>query len=359
MTDNFLTAEENIAINLKRLYKSYGYRAYGLASFEEYSLYTENIDFLTSGSVATFNSNGKLLALRPDVTLSIAKNIKLKKGETAKIFYDEKVYRTSNSAKEFKEVSQIGVEIMGEVDEVSQAELITLALKTLNQVDTHFILDVAHMGITAALLSELNLSTEDETKVLSFLKSKNLNGFESFIKDKNCTNASVNAFKTLIRCDGEPFYVLGKIKENNLNEAAIRAVEELETVLNTVGETKNINIDFSIVNSSAYYNGIIFKGYLSCVPYSVLSGGRYDNLSKSFNKNLCAIGFALYLGELSAYLSDNKSDAEIAVLYNGKNAKLAFATAEKLRKKNKSVLLCKNVPCDYKGKIVYPKEELI
>ena len=124
-------------------------------------------------------------------------------------------------------------------------------------------------------------------------------------------------------------------------------------------ETKNINIDFSIVNSSAYYNGIIFKGYLSCVPYSVLSGGRYDNLSKSFNKNLCAIGFALYLGELSAYLSDNKSDAEIAVLYNGKNAKLAFATAEKLRKKNKSVLLCKNVPCDYKGKIVYPKEELI
>lgn len=358
MNLEFLTAEEKAAISLKRLYKSYGYRAYGLASFEEYSLYTENIDFLTSGRVATFNAGGKLLALRPDVTLSIIKNIKLAKGETAKIFYDEKVYRTPVGSKDFKEVSQIGAEIIGEVDIASQAELLTLAQKTLKQVDENYVLDVAHMGIISAVLSGLSLSEEDEACALAFLKGKNLNGFENFINKKNCSADAVNAFKTLISCDGEPYSVLSQLKQLDLNGAVICAIQELEGVLKLLGETSKINLDFSIASSSAYYNGIIFKGYLSCVPHSVLTGGRYDNLSKNFNKNLCAIGFALYLGELAAYLTENKTDADVAVIYNKNNAASAIAFAENLRKGNKNVLICKSAPVDFKGKIIVAEEVL-
>lgn len=358
MNLNFLTAEEKTAINLKRLYKSYGYSAYGLASFEEYSLYTQNVNFLSDGKVATFNAGGKLLALRPDVTLSIIKNIKLTRGETAKIFYDEKVYRTPVGSKDLKEVSQIGAEIIGEVDVAAQAELLTLAKKTLNEIDSNYVLDVAHMGVISAFLLDLNLSEQDGQTALTYLKSKNLNGFENFIKNKNCSKSAVNDFKTLISCDGESGIVLPQLKNITKNAAAISAICELESVLNLVGDVANINIDFSIVNSSEYYNGVIFKGYVSCVPQSVLTGGRYDNLAKTFNKNLCAIGFALYLGELTPYIAQTKSEADIAVIYNQNNAAAAFAFAQNLRKGNKSVLICKSAPADFKGKIILAEEVL-
>ena len=73
---SILKFEEKIVFYLRSLYSGYGYKPFKMSKFEEYDLYSKNKDFLVSEGVITFNdTNGRLLALKPDVTLSIIKKI--------------------------------------------------------------------------------------------------------------------------------------------------------------------------------------------------------------------------------------------------------------------------------------------
>ena len=92
--ERLLKSEEKAIFNLRSLYKKYGYSPYKISKVEEYELYVRNKDFLVSDRVITFNdTNGKLLALKPDVTLSIIKSGEDTEGVKQKVFYNENVYR--------------------------------------------------------------------------------------------------------------------------------------------------------------------------------------------------------------------------------------------------------------------------
>ncbi|MBE7088846.1 MAG: hypothetical protein E7370_04965 [Clostridiales bacterium] len=353
---NFLKKEEEIAVNLKSLYKSFGFSPYKMASFEEYSLYTTYIDFLTSGNVATFSANGKLLALRPDVTLSILKNIKLSEGKTKKLFYDEKVYRTALGGKDFKEISQIGVEVLGEVDEVSQAELLILAYKTLQTVGKDFTLEIAHMGIISSFIDELMLNSVQKNEVIAFLRAKNVHGFMEYATANNCPKLATEAFIKLINAEGEAVSVLNEVITFAQNEGAIKACNDLLKILSLIKNQIKITLDFSIANTSAYYNGIIIKGYVLGVPNFVLTGGRYDILAQNLGKSICAVGFALYLGELSAYINEKQNQVDTIIIYSKDTAEKAFELANQMRKTEKSVQLAKQVPANFTGKVIYAEE---
>ena len=85
-------SEEVIVSDLRRLFRQYGYRQYKMNKFEEYDLYVENKRFLVSDSVLTFTDlDGHLRALKPDVTLSIAKNCAADTDTVQKLFYQENV----------------------------------------------------------------------------------------------------------------------------------------------------------------------------------------------------------------------------------------------------------------------------
>ena len=89
-----LTREEKISFALRALYSDYGYKRYKMSKFEEYDLYAGKKDFLVSENIITFtNTDGKLLALKPDVTLSILKSVEKNAGEINKLQYSESVYR--------------------------------------------------------------------------------------------------------------------------------------------------------------------------------------------------------------------------------------------------------------------------
>ena len=71
---NILKQGERTALQLRALAERAGYRKYHMGRFEEYGLYQDNRSFLTSEQVLTFTDlDGRLLALKPDVTLSIIK----------------------------------------------------------------------------------------------------------------------------------------------------------------------------------------------------------------------------------------------------------------------------------------------
>ena len=137
-----LSPQERLVLSLRGLYESYGYTRFPMRRFEEYALYLENKSFLTSESVLSFtNASGQLMALKPDVTLSIVKRARPERGQVEKLYYHESVYRLSPTDHEFTEIGQLGVELLGDVDLYGACEVLRLAIESLRPVSyTHLTL---------------------------------------------------------------------------------------------------------------------------------------------------------------------------------------------------------------------------
>ena len=131
----FISNEENVISDFSRICERRGYSQYRMNKFEEYDLYVRNKDFLVSDSVITFtDTSGKLMALKPDVTLSIIKNGKDIPGEIQKVYYNESVYRVSKHTRSFREITQVGLEAIGAVDEYTIYEVLRLACESLGAI---------------------------------------------------------------------------------------------------------------------------------------------------------------------------------------------------------------------------------
>ena len=106
-----------------------------MSKFEEYDLYARNKDFLISDSVITFtDGSGKLMALKPDVTLSIVKNTKDAPSSRHKVYYNENVYRADKGSNSFREIMQVGLECLGDIDDYCISEVIMLAAMSLEVI---------------------------------------------------------------------------------------------------------------------------------------------------------------------------------------------------------------------------------
>lgn len=331
-------SEKSVIQSLVSLYKSYGYKLYKPSCFEEYSLYQENKDFLIGKNVIAFSDlSGRLMAMRPDVTLSLIKHSDLKQGELEKYYYDEKVYRQSAGGKEYKEVSQVGAEIIGAVDGASVCEAAILMCETLSSISDDYVLDVSHMDFTEGLLGEFKEGNKD---VKECLKSKNLHDFKKLAQKYGYSDKLVKAFEIALEAEGEPKVALKKAEGAVLNEQMKAALNSLSTLcarLESFGYGDKIKVDFSVTNNADYYNGEVFNGYVNGIFHRVLSGGRYDKLIKKLGKVGGAIGFALYLGELDRYFSKEREEVDYLIIYNNFCEDSALKTANEKIKAGYSV----------------------
>ena len=150
-----LKPQERVSLQLRVLYEQAGYRKYHMGRFEEYGLYQENLRFLSSEQVITFTDlDGRLLALKPDVTLSIAKNAQPAQGECERYYYAENVYRPSQESHTFREISQMGLECIGAVDTAAMVQVVSLALSSLELTGEPFALELSHMYAEMAKTAE-------------------------------------------------------------------------------------------------------------------------------------------------------------------------------------------------------------
>lgn len=356
---NGFRQEETILRDLAALYERRGYIKYRPSCFEEYALYLDNRDFLISKNVIAFSgADGRLLALRPDVTLSIIHRIKADAEHTQKLYYTEKVYRQTSPGGDFKEISQTGVEIIGNIDTVCQTEAMILILDTLAAVSSDYLLDVSHMGFIEGLISSFPCDDAQKRKFYTYLCNKNAHDFERDTARCNLSCEQRKAFVALIGAGGDPVVSVRRMKEIAVNQRMLAAAQELEELIGTLtalGYGGKINLNFSIVNDADYYNGVIFNGYIDGVPHSVLSGGRYDRLLQKFgkesengsaeeSKRAGAIGFALYLGELERYFRSEKSFVDVLALYDDESQKRALEFAVGQNRAGRSVRLSRNLP---------------
>ena len=166
-----LKYEESTVFALRSLYSKYGYSQYKMNKFEEYDLYVKNKDFLISDSVITFtDTNGKLMALKPDVTLSIVKNSKDIEGYVEKRYYNENVYRVSKGSKTFKEIMQVGLECIGDIDDYCISEVITLAGKSLKTICENSVLSVSHLGLISAVFASFDIDVSLQSDIIKCIE---------------------------------------------------------------------------------------------------------------------------------------------------------------------------------------------
>ena len=316
---------EQVTFSLRTLYNRYGYSPYKMSKFEEYDLYARNKDFLISDSVITFTDlNGKLMALKPDVTLSIVKNSADRPTGLQKLYYNENVYRVGKGTHTFREIMQIGLEALGQVDRYCIMEVLMLAAKSLKCISEEAILDVSHLGLLSEFLASIGIRPEETSRVLQYLGEKNLHELSAACRAAGITEGNIALLTQLAALSGPVHQVLaqaelllkGRVNDNLLADY-IRILSALADT--EIGDA--LYMDFSVVDDIHYYNGIVFKGFIQGLPTAILSGGQYDKLMTKMGRKDRAIGFALYTDLMERLApAPQQYDVDTVLLYDENTA---------------------------------------
>lgn len=320
--------EERIVLALRELYRRFGYIQYKMRKFEEYDLYARNKDFLISDNIITFtDTNGKLMALKPDVTLSIVRSGADAPG-VQKVYYNENVYRVSAAARGFREILQAGIECIGDVDDCCIAETLMLAAESLRMISPESVLEVSHMDIVAELVDALGAIPARRREILKCIGEKNLHGLEAVCREAGADPEATARLKTLVQTSGTPEQVLPALRALGCAPEATAQLESLADSFAALGLGRHLRIDFSVVGDMRYYNGIVFKGFVSGIPAGVLSGGQYDRLMEKLHRKARAIGFAVYLDMLERFSGESETvDVDTVLLYPEGTPPLALLRA--------------------------------
>lgn len=341
-----LKGEEKVIQKLRSLYSSYGYRTYKMSRFEEYDLYAQNKDFLVSGNIITFtDTDGTLMALKPDVTLSIVKSLAKSTASVSRVCYDENVYRVSDRSGTFREIMQAGLECIGNVGPVELSEVAILAQKSLEAISGKSVLTISHMGIVEAFVSEI-ADEEVKAAALKALSNRNVSALEALARDNEEYSQVIGKLAELAVMAGDNSEVFSSLRAMGADEASLK---ELEGVVSRLDE-RRLRIDFSVLGEMNYYNGITFRGYVEGVPVSVISGGQYDRLMARMGRKAKAVGFAVYMDALERLLSSAPEyDADTVLVYGDSDDPAAVLDrAEAIRKEGKSVVAMKEVPFSFR-----------
>ena len=348
LNENIFRNDEKAIFNLRSLYRRFGYTRFKMSKFEEYDLYVRNKDFLISDGIITFtDTNGRLLALKPDVTLSIIKNAKDVKGAVEKLYYNENVYRISSDSHSFKEINQTGLECIGDISLYDVCEVLYLAVKSLETIDKNYMLDIAHAGLVSALIGECKLSADVKKAVFESIRNKSIDEISSLFQNEIIDKFSYDIISKLM----STYKTCGEVAEafGGISAEADSQLNEFSAICNSLVDlelTEKVRIDFSMVSNSSYYSGIVFKGYISGIFTSVLSGGQYDKLMKKMGKTSSAVGFAVYLDTLERH--GNKAadyDYDFVIIKDDNCSSAAvIRTVESLSENGFSVIVLSEIP---------------
>ncbi len=300
--EKLLKKDESVVFALRQLYLENGYKHFKMSKFLEYDFYSKNKDSLLSSGVITFtDTDGKLLALKPDVTLSIIKNYKGESG-ISKYFYNENVYRISKSTGSYKEIMQSGLECMGDVGEREVYDVLRLAAQSLEKIGPDFRLCVSSIDLIDALLCEYGVTGSKREGVILAVSEKNEDMLKSFVSGE-CLEALSN-----LLVSSNSLEQISQYAKGDKAKAAIEALNGALSYLEGLGYADKVFIDFSYFSLDGYYNGIVFKGFVGSLSSAVVSGGQYDGLMRNMGREGKAIGFAVYLDEIE-YLSESADTA--------------------------------------------------
>lgn len=328
---------------LSSVFKSKGYEKVMTPTIEFFDVFNrESSGYNPEDLYSLTDSYGRLLVLRPDSTLPIARLVSTRFQNARlplRLYYNQNVFvRQKNLTGRSDEAVQSGIELMGISGLRADLEVITTAVEAIeNCTSADFKLEIGHAGFFKELCKKLNVTDETISEIYDCVESRNFVSLNNIL-DKIGKNPITDSIRNLPRFFGG-LEVIEKAKEiglGNEGENALNYLKELYELLCDAGLSQKIVIDLSLVNRTNYYTGIIFKGYLQGSGISVVSGGRYDCLGAEFGRDMPSTGFGIETGALASVMLarnelDNEKMPEIIVFGENKNIVKALEYSKKLR----------------------------
>ena len=299
---------------LKKVFHLYGYHDIQPPTFEYFDVFGKEIGTIPSKDLYKFfDKDGNTLALRPDITPSIARAV-------ATLFKEEELpirlcytgntfVNHSNYQGRLRETTQMGAELMGDDSVEADAEMLALVIESLLTIGLkEFQLNVGNVDFFQSLIEDACLDEEAEERVRELINNRNYFGVEEFLESIQVKRSSKEAFAALNELvGGVDILVHAKnIAPNSKGVMAIRRLEKIYDTLKLYGVEKFVNFDLSMTGTYGYYTGIIFRGYTFGTGDAIVKGGRYDHLIEKFGKQSPSIGFAIVLDELMNALTRQK-----------------------------------------------------
>jgi len=347
------TAKKNIVESkILSRFSHYGYEQVETPTFEYYDIYRYERGTSDGKNLYKFfNREGEILALRPDVTPSVARYMSTFYNHTSmpkRFSYVGNVfYNNENYQGKLREYTQAGVECIGIGTADADGESIALAINALLDSGlSEFQIDIGHVGFFNGLTSEAGLDEETTEEVRKFIDEKNFIALEELLSELQIDESVASGLIALPTLFGE-VSVLEKAKkltENPLALYALNWVKEVYEILEEYELAQYISFDLGMVSKLQYYTGIIFKGYTYDVGDSIVDGGRYDNLLNTFSYDVPAVGFAIKVDELLNALDRQKIEVDVEkihtlLIYQKDYRKMAIKLAEVLRNQGMKVEL--------------------
>ncbi|MGL4697480.1 ATP phosphoribosyltransferase regulatory subunit [Enterococcus larvae] len=253
-----------------------------------------------------FDKQGRLLVLRPDMTMPIGR-VAATAGiqPPLKLSYSGRVFRfNSEMTGEQNELTQAGIELIGFSSVKAELECISCAVEILTELNIpNFHFELGHAGLLKEISTYLQLNAEGKRTLKELLSNKNLSALNEFVQQHP---SKLDRFiKELPKLFGDVSVVLAAAEAMLPEETAIAAVlEEINKMAQLITLTHpdiSLTIDLGSVALMDYYTGILFNGYADLIPEIFLRGGRYDHLVEQFgHTRIPAVGLGINLDTLVA-----------------------------------------------------------
>lgn len=337
---------------LRMLFRSYGFSELETPAIEFYDVFaSEGSAMLQENMFKFFDQQGRILVLRPDITVPVARITATKYRDSAyplRFSYIGNVYRYNDfGGGKQNEFTQAGIEVLGINTPESDAEVIAIAIQALRASGLEsFQIDIGQVEFFNGLMEDTGLSEEDISNVSMLIDRKDYVGLEEFLKRSEIRKELKELISGLPGLFGSAD-VLEKARTFDLNKRSRDALENIRQVLNIIddyGLGQYVSVDLGMLRGLAYDTGIIFRGFTYGVGFPVLTGGRYDKLVGEFGRECPATGFSLGVNMVLMALQRQKAelekpDTDTLVCYAEKGRKAAFELCAVLRKQGLAVEL--------------------
>ena len=329
--------------DIDKIFESWGYKEVITPTLEFYETFNYNSQSLREEDMYKFFDNrGRILVLRPDMTIPISRIIETKLKDTElpiKLRYTSNVFRVHESlGGKRNEYTDCGVELVGLNAEKSDLEILVLALEALKKLGLKdFKLEIGNIGFFNGAFKNLEIDEEFKEVIAQFIENKNLKNLEDYLDSIEIKDEYKAFFNKLPWMFGDK-EILNEAKKLAFNDEIKENLNYLENIyyeLELLGYGENVTFDLGMVPRLNYYTGIIFRGYGEGLGKTVLRGGRYDNLIEISKNKIPAVGFSIDIDSVIPSIKLNSNIEEnnyYKVLYNKKDKINAIKKSEELRK---------------------------
>ncbi|MCR4442571.1 MAG: ATP phosphoribosyltransferase regulatory subunit [Peptococcaceae bacterium] len=266
--------------------------------------------------------DGSILALRPEVTTSIARVVggKMTGVPPWRLMYGCDVFRyEAVQAGRQRQFTQAGAELIGQDGPEADSEVLALAVEALRASGlTDFTISLGHMGILSGLLSGLSLEERTLDEARGLILEKDFAGLHHFLERAGLPGEKSDSLVDMLTRSFAPADLDGLLaRAPACLQPVFAELGSIAGLLDAYGCSSFVQVDLSTLRSQAYYTGMVFEIYTPGIGYPIGGGGRYNRLLRRFGRDCPATGFALGVERLLLSLPGGEENEAPVLLAAG------------------------------------------